>query len=200
LKQALTETLVTAYEIEQRIPWFFKRHKARKSPATHDFSMVQVAHATAAAPTYFEPIKIPAGKGAEYYALVDGGVFAANPAMCAFVEARKLHPRRKDFMVLSLGTGELTRCLPYDDVKGWGLANWAQPILNVVFDGVNDTTDYQLRQLLPEDRYFRFQTILTEGNDDMDDASRTNLRVLKLLAEDIIRRESKRLEEVCAQL
>ena len=51
LSQALTETLVTAYEIEQRIPWFFARHKAVKHPTTHDFPMTQVAHATAAAPT-----------------------------------------------------------------------------------------------------------------------------------------------------
>lgn len=200
LKQALTETLVTAYEIEQRIPWFFARHKALKHPDTHDFPMTQVAHATAAAPTYFEPIKIPVKNGSDYYALIDGGVFANNPAMCAYVEARTLHPRAKDFLVLSLGTGELTRPLPYDAVKGWGLANWAQPILNVVFDGISDTADYQLRQLLPSDRYYRFQTRLTEDNEDMDNASRRNLRDLKLLATELLRREGPRLDQLCDQL
>lgn len=200
LKQALTETLVTAYEIERRIPWFFARHKALKHPDTHDFLMTQVAHATAAAPTYFEPIKIPVKNGTDYYALIDGGVFANNPAMCAYVEARTLHPRARDFLVLSLGTGELTRPLPYDAVKGWGLANWAQPILNVVFDGISDTADYQLRQLLPPNRYYRFQTRLTERNEDMDNANRHNLRDLKLLATELLRKERSRLDQLCARL
>jgi hypothetical protein len=59
--------------------------------------------------------------------------------MYAYVEARKVHPEENDFLVVSLGTGELTRNMPYEEVRGWGLALWAQPILNVVFDGVADT-------------------------------------------------------------
>ena len=145
-------------------------------------------------------MKIPVNQGPEYYALIDGGVFANNPAMCAYVEAKTLHPRTKDFLVLSLGTGQLTRPLPYSRVKDWGLANWAQPILNVVFDGVSDTADYQLRQLLSPKRYFRLQTTLTEGNEDMDNASPANLRALKLLAAEIIARESRRLDQLCRQL
>ena len=90
-------------------------------------------------------------------------------------------------------------------VKGWGLARWAQPILSVIFDGVNDTVDYQLRELLPPardgtKRYYRFQTRLDEGNDDLDDAGRTNIRVLKLLAEEIIRRDEAELNMLCNQL
>jgi patatin-like phospholipase/acyl hydrolase len=54
LSKAVTETLVTSYELETRQPWFFARHKARKDP-TYDFPMRFVARATSAAPTYFEP-------------------------------------------------------------------------------------------------------------------------------------------------
>ncbi|MCU0772369.1 MAG: patatin-like phospholipase family protein [Verrucomicrobia bacterium] len=200
LKDALTEVLVTAYEIEGRFPWFFKRHRARTDTATHDFPMTDVAHATAAAPTYFEPVKVTTREGSDEYALIDGGVYANNPAMCAYVEAQTRHPRERDFLVVSLGTGELTRPLPYEQVKGWGLAHWAQPILNVVFDGVSDTTDYQLRQLLPSNRYYRFQTRLDEGNEDMDNASRANLAALKRLGEGLIRSESARLTELCGHL
>ena len=55
----------------------------------------------------------------QYYALVDGGVVAANPGMCAYAEAIKLgHP---DVLMVSLGTGELREgagstqafCLPW---------------------------------------------------------------------------------------
>ncbi|MDA2937603.1 patatin-like phospholipase family protein [Acidobacteria bacterium AH-259-A15] len=204
LRDALTEVLITSYEIERRIPFFFKSAKAKKSPRTHDFLMRDVARATSAAPTYFEPLKLEIKKP-DYYALIDGGVFANNPAMCSLVEARTLFPKATDFLVLSLGTGELTRRLPYDEAKGWGLTQWAQPLLNVVFDGVSDTVDYQLAQLLPADsegvtQYYRFQTRLNEGNDDMDDAGPTNLRVLKLLAEAIIRDNDDDLTALSKQL
>jgi patatin-like phospholipase/acyl hydrolase len=202
--EALTEILVAAYEIEGRAPWFFKRRHARDpNKKGHNFLMREVARATSAAPTYFEPLQLAVGNEGNR-AFVDGGVYANNPAMCAYVEARKIHPEENDFLVVSLGTGELTRSLPYDEVKGWGLALWAQPILNVVFDGVADTVDYQLRELLPTEgearRYYRFQTLLDIGKDDMDDASRTNIAALKVKAREIIDKNDDALNALCAQL
>jgi uncharacterized protein len=205
LAQALTEVLVTAYEIEKRGPWFFKRRHARDQDREGDnFLMREVARATSAAPTYFEPLPLewgPHGKRA----FIDGGVHSSNPAMCAYVEAMKIHPEEKDFLVVSLGTGEPTRNMPYEEVKGWGLALWAQPILNVVFDGVSDTVDYQLQELLSTEegdarRYYRFQTVLDIGKDDMDDASATNILALKTKAQQIISKNDTNLEALCSQL
>jgi patatin-like phospholipase/acyl hydrolase len=205
LAQALTEVLVTAYEIEKRGPWFFKRRHARDQNREGDnFLMREVARATSAAPTYFEPLPLewgPHGKRA----FIDGGVHSNNPAMCAYVEAMKIHPEEKDFLVVSLGTGEPTREMPYEEVKGWGLALWAQPILNVVFDGVSDTVDYQLQELLSTEegdarRYYRFQTVLDIGKDDMDDASATNIKALKTKAKEIISKNDATLEALCSQL
>jgi len=206
LADALTEVLVTAYEIERREPWFFKRRHAR-DPSRREgdnFLMREVARATSAAPTFFEPLPLTVDLHGKC-AFIDGGVYANNPAMCAYVEARKIHPQEDDFLVVSLGTGELTRSLPYEEVRGWGLAKWAQPILNVVFDGVADTVDYQLRELLSIEegearRYYRFQTVLNTGNDDMDDASRTNIQALKTKAREIIDEKNAALEVLCGQL
>jgi predicted acylesterase/phospholipase RssA len=165
--------------------------------------MREVARATSAAPTYFEPLQLRVDPDGDR-AFIDGGVYANNPAMCAYVEARKVYPEENDFLVVSMGTGELTRSLPYDEVKDWGLALWAQPILNVVFDGVSDTVDYQLRELLAtegdERRYYRFQTQLDIGKDDMDDASRTNIYALKVKAREIISENEATLTALCAQL
>lgn len=203
ISQALTEILVPSYDIERRKPYFFKRHQARKDK-DRDWPMWKAARATSAAPTYFEPARLELESG-DYLALVDGGVFANNPAMCAYAEARVLWPDEDDFTVVSLGTGELTRQIPYDQAKGWGLAKWAQPILGVVFDGVSDTVDYQLGEMCRDDdagvaRYHRFQVTLTEGSDDMDDASRTNLRVLRLLAENLVDQNEAELKRLCARL
>ncbi len=205
LEEALTEVLVTAYEIERRGPWFFKRRHARDENREGDnFLMRDVARATSAAPTFFEPLQLtwgPHGKRA----FIDGGVHSNNPAMCAYVEAMKIPPEENDFLVVSMGTGEPTRNMPYKEVKGWGLALWAQPILNVVFDGVADTVDYQLRELLSTEegdarRYYRFQTVLDVGKDDMDDASATNIQALKTKAQEIIDENGPALKALCAQL
>lgn len=203
LSDALTNVLITAYEIEQRFPFLFKSHKAKVNP-DYDFYMRDAARATSAAPTYFEPIRITTKDPIEYFALVDGGVYANNPAMCAYVEAKTLFPQAEDVLVVSLGTGQLTRSLPYDRVKGWGLASWAKPILDVVFEGVSGTVDYELKQLLPPrdgvKRYYRFQVRLEEGSEDLDNATLENIRKLKLLTEAMLREKAEDLNALCKQL
>jgi uncharacterized protein len=183
LSSALVETIVTAYDLEGRDAFFFKSRKAKEAPED-DYPMWKVARATAAAPTYFEPFRLETMRVPEYYALVDGGVFANNPAMCAYAEACRFH-RDAELVLVSVGTGQLERPIRYEEAKDWGMLEWARPILDVVFDGVSDTTDYQLRQLVAEDRYFRLQTSLNFGSDAMDDASRTNLRALLVKGEDL---------------
>jgi len=206
LSQAIADVLVTSYEIEQRRPFFFKSHKAKKNPEEFDYLMRDAARATSAAPTYFEPNRIGISGPLERLALIDGGVYANNPAACALVEATsKFDSPPEGVYMLSLGTGELTRPIRYEDATGWGLIQWAQPLLNVVFDGVSDTVDYQLNLILnradeEQKRYHRLQLKLDQGNDDMDDASKTNLWALKLLATDLIEKNNDRLEEICQAL
>ena len=195
LSRAVTETLVTSYELETRQPWFFARHKALDDPS-FDFPMRFVARATSAAPTFFEPDGLTATT--PNGGLVDGGVFANNPAMCAYVEMKKLRPDA-DFLVVSLGTGQHTRPIHYAEAKEWGLAQWAKPILSVVFDGVSDTVDHQMRILCAES-YYRFQTELDIGSDDMDNTSATNLAALGLKARQLVEENRGRLEQLAARL
>ena len=205
LSEALTDVLVPAYELERRLPFFFRSSRARTRP-DYDFPMRVAAQATAAAPAYFEPVKVPAlGEPGKYFALIDGGVYASNPTMCAYVEALTSWPTAKEILVVSLGTGEATEPISHDEARGWGLAEWTKPILGVVFDGVSDTVDYQLTQLCNrvEDslrRYWRFQPVLPEGHVDIDDASPENLRVLRRLAENLVAEHRGELQELAARL
>jgi uncharacterized protein len=200
LKDTLVPVMVTAYEIERRAPFLFRTRYARAAPRNgelFDFPLWQVARATSAAPTYFQPCKIAAG-ASDYYALVDGGVYANNPAMCALAEVKALYPDAR-VLIVSVGTGELCRRIPYEEAKDWGIKGWIRPILDVVFDGVSDTVDYQLRALLGAD-YQRFQIRLDEGSDDMDDASRTNVRVLRLLGERLATESQGRIADLAGRL
>lgn len=188
LGDALTSVIVTAYDIEARKPVFMRSER-------DDLAMRDVARATAAAPTYFEPALV----GEPPRALIDGGVFATNPGMCAFVDAYAGQAKVDETLLVSLGTGSLTKPIEVDDARGWGLAGWARHILDVVFDGVSDTVDYQLGQILGS-RYYRLQTSLTIANDDMDDASAENISNLKRQALALIDAEGTKLDEICAAL
>lgn len=204
LSAALTEVLISSYDIERRIPFFFKRHLARTDPTHIDYPMRIVARATSAAPTYFDPLRMRCLGEDDYFALIDGGVFANNPSMCALAEARAIYPDRGDVFLLSLGTGGHTRRYPIEDAEHWGLLGWARPILNIALDATNVAVDYQCRQLLPPrhgvQRYLRLQTLLDVGNDDMDDARRSNLRILRLVAQRMIREYDEDLDRACATL
>jgi predicted acylesterase/phospholipase RssA len=150
--------------------------------------MVDAAHASSAAPTYFEPVRLDGAT------LIDGGVFAINPSLIAYAEVAG----RLDIL-LSLGTGEHTRPLPYKEIKDWGQLEWARPVIDVVFDGGQDAVDLGLRALLP-DGYVRLQTVLEKASDDLDDASEDNLQRLREEAEALIAREDATIDAVCARL
>ena len=181
LADASTGLVVTAYDLESRRALVFR-------PGRDDVSMVEAAHASSAAPTYFEPLRLGDRT------LVDGGVFAINPAALAYAEVSG----SLDILV-SLGTGEHTRRLPYSRVKDWGVLEWARPILDVVFDGSADAVDAQLRALM-DTRYARLQTRLTEASDALDDASPENLAALRREAEHLIADRSADIDRICAAL
>lgn len=193
LEEALTKVLVSSYEIETRSPFFFKSWREE----TKSVLMRQAARATSAAPTYFQPALMMVGD--KKLALIDGGVFVNNPAMSAYAEARRLFPDERDLLVVSLGTGQLIRPIPYEEARDWGKVQWALPILNVVFDGVSSAVDYQLRQVLG-DNFIRFQTTLDTANDDMDDASPANLAALQSEAKGIIESQADGIEKLCRLL
>jgi uncharacterized protein len=180
LADAQPPLLVTTYDLERR--------RAVLLRGDDDVTFIDAAHASSAAPSYFEPVRLDGAT------LVDGGVFATNPAVLAYAQADG-DPE----LLLSLGTGEHTRPLPYAQVKDWGRLEWAQPILDVVFDGTADAVDLELSALLPEG-YVRLQTRLDEASDELDDASPENIAALQREAERLIAANDAEIDAVCARL
>ena len=192
LSTARPDLLVPTYDTAAPGPHFFKTTKARADPAD-DARLADVARATSSAPTYFEPLEMGPR------ALLDGGVFAVNPAMSALAEVLRDSPGA-DIILVSLGTGERTHKRSFDEIKDWGLVEWARPILDVVFDGSSDAVDYQARHVLGDEHYWRFQTELTLASDELDDASEENLRALRQQAEQLIAERTDDLDAVVRAL
>jgi len=192
LSETRPDLMVPSYDTAAPGPYFFKTTKARVD-REDDFPLSVVARATSAAPTYFEPLEV--GERS----LIDGGVFALNPGMSAFAEVIG-QSAVGDIVLVSLGTGEQTRKRPFDEVKDWGLVEWGRPLIEVVFDGSSDAVDYQLRQVLPSDRYWRLQVQLTAASDAIDDASADNLRRLRRHAEELVVAHDAELDAIVAAL
>ena len=179
-------TMVTSYDIHNRCAIFFKSWSSQHA----NLPCCQVARATSAAPTYFEPTVMQWG-GLDR-TLIDGGVFVNSPSVSAYAEARKLFPDQPVAM-MSLGTGELTRPILYDDARSWGSALWVMSLFDCMLDGASKAADYQMRLFLNE-QYLRLQTPLSFASDDMDDASKGNIRNLRQISRELIKRETASID------
>ena len=181
LSECRVPTMVTSYDIQHRRTVFLKSWHS-----DHEGVLCkEAARATSAAPTYFEPATLE--WASESRTLIDGGVFINSPSVSAYAEARKLFPD-DEIAMLSIGTGELTRAIPYEAAKTWGSALWVMSLLDCMFDGASKAADHQMRLFLGEN-YLRLQTPLNYASDDMDDASQGNIRNLKQIARELIERD-----------
>jgi patatin-like phospholipase/acyl hydrolase len=241
LSEALTEVLITSYEIESCRPFFFTRRKARaRKTSRFNPRMWEVARCTSAAPTYFSPFQIKRARRSNLppLTLIDAGVFVNNPTLCAYAEAVSMQHLPSDkpstdvlpgsskqserpvevraengdpqegleFVVLSLGTGELNVQIRYEDARRWGSLHWARPLIDIAYDGSSDTVDGHMRQLTHVVKhpylYYRFQPSLSEANNALDDTSDWNIQDLKRRAASIFDDPEKleKIENLCQLL
>ncbi|MGY6523236.1 MAG: patatin-like phospholipase family protein [Mongoliitalea sp.] len=208
LSDLLRPCLFTAYDIETRSAKFFKYGKACDHES-FDFLVRDVAQATAAAPTYFEAAQILSRKGVAH-ALIDGGVFANNPAMCAYAEARKcdfgdIHrPSSKDMLMLSVGTGSVKESIPFERAKRFGLVQWIRPLIDIMMSGNSETVSHQLEWLFdagnnPEG-YIRIEPELHKAKPAMDDASKENMKALEEAGEFYVTENAEFVDSIVSKL
>jgi uncharacterized protein len=189
LSELLKPCLVTAYDVYESKAHFFRKHLAEESEG-RNYLVREAARATSAAPTYFEAAKITSTSQITY-PLIDGGVFANNPTLCAYAEAHTLktdgiteHREAEDFFIFSLGTGSASkRKLEHRNVKDWGAIEWIKPLIDIMMSGVSQTVHYQLKQIYgaigKPQQYVRIEPDIYNASAEMDDASPKNLNALR---------------------
>jgi patatin-like phospholipase/acyl hydrolase len=188
-------------------PMFFRSWQARgflledgATAAEYDFRLSAIARATSAAPTYFPPQPLQ-NKAGQVFTMIDGGVFANDPAMCALVEAHKLY-NSQNFLVVSIGTGSEPTRIDAKAAETWGGALWLFPILTILMEGSAQTTGAEVSELLAEN-HWRFDVSLASRTPQgelvdaaMDDASAANIRALQDKAQQLIDDNAERLDEL----
>jgi patatin-like phospholipase/acyl hydrolase len=188
----LKRCVVTTYNMASQSSFFFNsREEAHKK---REFFLRDAVRSTSAAPTYFPAARIKNLSTNVEMINIDGGVFANNPAMCAYAEARHTkfekveYPSAKEMLILSIGTGGGSLTFKdLDSVGDWGAINWAKTAPDIMMDGSVDTVEFQMKQIfdtLDEENKLNYKRIdVPQGKrdyaSDMADASPENIKKLK---------------------
>lgn len=182
LNDAKHAVAIPAVNVTQGKPQVFKtRHKAEW---TRDwkFKAVDVALATAAAPTFFELAEV----GGNLYA--DGGLFANAPDLVALHEAEHFLSVPTDAVrILSIGTTTKSYSVSFAAGRQFGIADWMeeQRLFSVTISAQQQFVD-QLIQHKLQDRYCRLdhEPSQEQARDlGLDVASETARKTLKALAD-----------------
>lgn len=140
-----------------------------KTPHHPDFGRdwkeraVDVALATAAAPTFFSVYK---DKGRLF---ADGGVWANNPVMIGLVDALStLDLARRDVHILSLGCGEGDQPFKEGQIKAGGLWHWRE-IMTAAMNLAGQNALGQAGLLIGRDQLIRIEPDIASARIKMDD-------------------------------
>lgn len=194
LKEFIKPCLITSYDIENRRAKLFSSHDA--SLDTDNFYVKDICRATSAAPTYFTPVQIKSMYG-QIFSLIDGGMFANNPALCAYAEARKIpfaeifkthqkpnYPSVNDMIVISVGTGMESKNYSFKKLEKSGKIGWVAPIIDILMSANAETVDYQLNQMFQtlgqrnQKNYYRLNPSLKNASPEMDNVKEANIENL----------------------
>jgi patatin-like phospholipase/acyl hydrolase len=130
---------------------------------------VDVAMATSAAPTYLPGFPLAGTR------LIDGGVWANNPAMVAVVEAvGTCGVSLRDLRVFSLGTTVEVRHRSRRLDRG-GLLPWARVAVDVILRAQSISANNQVYHLLPPDRLLRLNPVVPVDVFALDKADAADL-------------------------
>jgi patatin-like phospholipase/acyl hydrolase len=184
LSQLLKDCAITSYDIaERQVVVFNSRDNRDGQRLDKEFFVRDVARATSAAPTYFEPANIVAADRS-VRPLIDGGVFANNPSLCAYAELTTSAKGIEDVALLSIGTGGVEKRFSYSEAKDWGALGWVKPLIDITLTGVAEAVDYQLQKLYQaagrSEQYLRINPRLgAHTSPELDDARLANMKHLQ---------------------
>lgn len=149
--------VVPAWDVQNGEVYLFKTPHHPRLRRDWKLSMVDVALATTAAPTYFPAARVDDQK------FIDGGVWANNPSVVAITEAvRTLGISLDAIRVLNVGTTEKFLGSP-GSMDGAGFVRWATRAVPLVLAASSRGGQAVAQNLLGADRYHRFDARVHAG-------------------------------------
>ncbi len=157
LESAHRRVVIPAIDLTKGQTVVFKTPHCPNLVRDRRFGAVEIGLAATAAPTYFPVATIEPGSG-----YVDGGLWANDPALIAYVEADRIAKECKrdvdkpfvldDVQVLSVGTGRPQfQLMPTAQA---GILFWASELIDLIALSQSQGVNFQMQHLLG-DRYRR---------------------------------------------
>uniref|UniRef100_A0A1J3IEI8 Patatin n=1 Tax=Noccaea caerulescens TaxID=107243 RepID=A0A1J3IEI8_NOCCA len=219
LTQSLTNVVIPCFDIKKLQPVIFSSYQAVNHRVI-DAKLSDICIGTSAAPTYFPAHRFTnednQGNKNEFN-LIDGGIAANNPTLCAIAEVTKQimkkNPSMGDispldytrFVVISLGTGSIRKQEKYDAkmASKWGLLGWifengSTPILDCYSEAIHDMVDYQssvvFQALRSERNYLRIDDDTLKGDlGSVDISTQENMEGLVEVGEALLKKRVSRV-------
>lgn len=195
LGDSLTRLVIPSQNLETGKVYIFKTAHHERFQEDRKCDMVDVALATSAAPTYLPTHKLPGGT-----ALIDGGIWANDPAGVAAVEAVGIlgwNPRDVHMLSLSCTASPVKL-----NGGGWlaaGKLSWAAKLLDVVSAGQSSGAQGTAAVLLGgHDQINRIAPQVAAGTFELDNAR--GISRLRGLGESEAREARPKLERFFEEL
>jgi len=171
LEDAKRRLVVPAIDLVKGQTIVFKTAHCPGMVRDRSFSAVDIALAATAAPTYFQSAIIEEGS-----AYADGGLWANDPALVAYVEAVRISEECKrevdvpfsatDIRVLSIGTGRLPFHL-HPLASDAGILYWAPEIMDLMGLVQSQGVHFQMKHMI-RDRYHRVDFLIPNNSWRLD--------------------------------
>lgn len=162
LGDSSTRLVIPAFDLTSNDVYLFRTPHSPRLRRDERETMVNVALATTAAPTFFPAFRM------EGLRLIDGGIWANNPTMVGVVEAlAACDAPREDVHILSLGTTDPVVRRPRRLDSGLPVW-WIRPIVDVVLRGQAKTATNHAGLLLPEGNVHRIDIEVPAGLHRLD--------------------------------
>jgi len=166
LGDACTRLVIPAFNHATGDIHLFKTAHHARLTADYKCRAWEVARATSSAPTYFHSQRIGL-----HTDLLDGGIWANNPAMVAVTEAMGLlRIPPENVALLSIGT-TLSRSPVIASATGQrgGILRWARPSASLFMHLQTVVAHHQAGHMLEQGRYVRIDPATTHLNIGLDD-------------------------------
>lgn len=201
LSQTLCPVFIPIYLVESYKPFISGTYFAIKNKE-NDFYLKDIAGATSAAPTYFDPKPFRSPNSTITYQGADGVIYSNNPELIGLTGVYLMNPEleTEDITLVSLGTGDIIR----NDRKhgndgeiGW-LKN--KHLVGDMIDAESAIAETAITAMLKKGNHFRFQLEIPPELAAMDNSSDNNLNSLLEVAEDFIQQNSYSIDNLCKKL
>lgn len=192
LEEALVPTIVISYDCPNGRPFIFKSYDA------HGFLAREAARASTAAPLYFPPALLRDRETGEDLVLSDGGLVANNPAMIAYIEAKKLYPEANEFRMLSLSTCK--RPYSFDPSKTSGGATVWMTSITRIYSNAQENLAESMMKNLKDVKYTRIYSEILDRRIALDDTSKESMTTLLDGAEKVYEMQEDEIRSYAMEL